>query len=149
MEGHLNWFVQQSWLPALIVAIVLAILYGAYRLFKKLGSAVAAAGGKIVDTVKRRKKGQHVDVTLEGAIESGDGVKQLGTPEEGPQKSIEEQLAERTAEQERLTQQAVLQLDIPKAEVRKAEVLSRHIGDLVKKDSESVANLIPHLGSGT
>ena len=142
LEGHLNWFVQQSWLPPLIVALVLGILYGVYRLFRKIGGVLAAAGGKIVNLIKRKKKGQHVDVTLDGAIEGPESVKQLEGADAGPAKSIEEQLAERIAEQERLTQEAVLQLDVPKAEVRKAEVLARHINDLVKKDSEAVANLI-------
>jgi flagellar biosynthesis/type III secretory pathway M-ring protein FliF/YscJ len=142
LEGHLNWFVQQSWLPPLIVVFILGLLYGIYRLFRKLGSALAAAGGKAVALVKRKKKGQHVDVTLDGAIEGADGVKQIESAEGGAHRSVEEQLADRIAEQERLTQEAVLQLDVPKAEVRKAEVLSRHIADLVKKDSESVANLI-------
>jgi flagellar M-ring protein FliF len=142
LEGHLNWFVQQSWLPPLIVLLTLGPLYGIYRLFRKMGSALAAAGGKAVALVKRKKKGQHVDVTLDGAIEGAEGVKQIEGAEGGARKSVEEQLADRIAEQERLTQEAVLQLDVPKAEVRKAEVLSRHIVDLVKKDSESVANLI-------
>lgn len=142
LEGHLNWFVQQSWLPPLIVVLALGLLYGIYRLVRKIGSVLAAAGGKVVSLVKRKKKGQHVDVTLDGAIEGADGVKQIEGAEAGSVKSIEEQLADRIAEQERLTQEAVLQLDVPKAEVRKAEVLSRHINDLVKKDSEAVANLI-------
>ncbi len=142
LEGHLNWFVQQSWLPPLLVVLTLGLLYGIYRLCRKAGKMLAAAGGKVASLVKRKKKGQHVDVTLDGAIEGAEGVKQIEGAEAGPVKSIEEQLADRIAEQERLTQEAVLQLDVPKAEVRKAEVLSRHIVDLVKKDSEAVANLI-------
>jgi len=131
MEGHLNWFIQQSWLPPLVVAIPLGLLYGIYRLFRKIGGALGAAGGKLAGLEKRKKKGQHVDVTLDGAIEGGEGVKQLDAPETTRVKSIEEQLSERAAEQQRLTQQALLQLDVPKAEARKGEVLARHINELV------------------
>jgi len=142
MEGHLNWFIQQSWLPPLVIAMALGLLYGIYRLFRKIGGALGAASGKFAGLVMRKKKGQHVDVTLDGAIEGGGSVKQLEASENTPAKSIEEQLADRAAEQERLTQQAVLQQEVPKAEVRKGDVLARHINDLVKKDSEAVANLI-------
>ena len=51
-------------------------------------------------------------------------------------------MKERELLKERMTNDALLELEIPKAEVRRVDVLTRHLSELASKDSEAVANLI-------
>jgi len=149
MEGHLNWLVQQNWLPGVVGGLALGILYAIYRLLRRIGSSALAitrkAGSFAASKLKRNKdKGQHVDVTLDTAIEPAETPARLesGEGESSAHKSIEQQLQEREQERERLTKEALLQLEIPKAEVRKGVVITRHLNELVEKDSENFANFI-------
>lgn len=152
MEGHLNWLIEQNWLPAAAIALVLGILYGIYRLVRaagaKIGSVLKKTMGGVMAKLpfgKKKDKGQHVDVTLNPSIESAHHAGELQSAEphhEGEFKSLEQQLRERELLKERLTTDALLELEIPKAEVRRVDVLTRHLSELATKDSEAVANLI-------
>lgn len=152
MEGHLNWLIEQNWLPAAAIALVLGILYGIYRLVRaagaKIGSVLKKTMGGVMAKLpfgKKKDKGQHVDVTLDPSIESAHHAGELQSAEphhEGEFKSLEQQLRERELLKERLTTDALLELEIPKAEVRRVDVLTRHLSELATKDSEAVANLI-------
>jgi len=57
-------------------------------------------------------------------------------------KSLDEQLREREKLREKMTNDALLELEIQKTEVRRGEILTRHLSDLATKDPEGVANLI-------
>ncbi|MFN0101619.1 MAG: flagellar basal-body MS-ring/collar protein FliF [Bryobacteraceae bacterium] len=145
MEGHLNWLIERSWLPAVVIVLVLGILFGLYRMALGFSGMIRRKFGK-------QKKGQHVDVTLDPAVEGGAQNAQLAAgdpPIEKVAKSMDEQLRDRDEMQNKLTQDALLQLEIPKATVRRGEVLTRHVVDLVAKDSEAVANLIRTWTEGT
>jgi flagellar M-ring protein FliF len=150
MEGHLNWLVAQSWMPGVVLLIVAVILFLVYKIVRAIGRKTGAIAGKALGAAAGKipflkKKGQHVDVTLDPSIEGGPAPAQLeaGETHDGVEhKSLIEQLRERDQLQEKLTQDALAQLDVPKAEVRKAEVLTRHVIDMVAKDPEAVANLI-------
>ncbi len=139
MEGHLNWLVEQSWLPAAVILLVCGILYGLYRLLRKVGGAVGGLAGKVL---KRGKKGKNVDVTLDASLEGATPAGELAAGDEHEMKPIGEQLRERDLLQEQLTKDALLQLEVPKAEVHRAEVLARHINEMVVREPESVASLI-------
>jgi flagellar M-ring protein FliF len=148
MEGHLNWLVEQNWLPGVVLVLVLGLLFGLYKLLRKigggLGRAARAVAGKMPKFGKK-KKGQHVDVTLDPSIEGGAaGPAQLAAGETAAvvHKSLDEQLRERDELQETLTRNAMMELDVPKAEVRRGEVLTRHIIEMVEKDPAAVANLV-------
>lgn len=152
MEGHLNWLIEQNWLPALAIALVLGLLYGIYRVVRAVGAKIGslfkkAAGGVMAKLPfgKKKEKGQHVDVTLDPSIEGSHHAGELQpgeTHHEGEFKSLEQQLKERELLKERMTNDALLELEIPKAEVRRVDVLTRHLSELASKDSEAVANLI-------
>jgi len=148
MEGHLNWLVERSWLPPMIIAMVLGLLYGVFRILRSVGrkatGLVAGAASKL--PIGKKKKGQHVDITMDPALESsGADPAQLeagASGENGPIKSLDEQLREREKLREKLTNDALLELEIPKTEVRRGDVLTRHLTELATKDPEGVANLI-------
>ena len=147
MEGHLNWFIEQSWVSALAIVLVLAILYGLYRVIRGLGRKAGGIIGAVASKlpIGKKKKGQLVDVTLEPSIEGSAEKARLeaGRAEvENMPKSLEEQLRDRETLRRKLTNDALLELEIPKAEVRRADVLTRHLSDLANKDPEGVANLI-------
>lgn len=152
LEGHLNWFIGQKWLPGLVIALLLGILYGVYRAVRAAGAAAGNLVGRIANRKKKgdaegeEAKGQHVDVTLEPALDEGKTAGQLEAggeePAEEELKPLSEQLRERDVLQEKMTLEAVKQLEVPKAQVHRSEVLTRHIMDLSKKDPEAVANLI-------
>jgi flagellar M-ring protein FliF len=150
LEGHLNWLIGQNWLPAVVIVLALVLLYVLYRLVRAIGSRVGRLFGRVFGVIGAKlpfgkKKGTHVDVTLEPAIEAGGGHAQI---ESGDQlvkqaaKTLEEQLRERHQQQEKLTKEAIAQLDLPEATVRRADVLNRHIVDLIEQDPAAVANLI-------
>lgn len=152
MEGHLNWLIDQNWLPAAVIVMVLGILYGLFRVVKAIGGKMAAVGKSVVSTVGsklpfgKKKKGQHVDVTMDPSVEGGHTAGQLeaghGGSEGTVHKPLHEQLRERDQLQEQLTQDAMMELEVPKPEVRRGEVLSRHIVDMAEKDPHGVAALL-------
>ncbi len=150
MEGHLNWLIEQSWLPAVVIMLTLGLLYGVYRIVRTIGAKFAylarKAGGAVASKLPFGKKsGKHVDVTLPPSLEGSKEAQQLEAsqnPVRLAARSLEEQLRDRDHMQEQLTKEALAQLEIPKANVRRADVLNRHIVDLIAKDPEAVANLI-------
>ena len=147
MEGHLNWFIEQSWLPAVVLVLVLGILFVLYRILRglgrKAGGLVSAVTSKL--PFGKKKKGQFVDVTLDPSIEGPAEKARLEAGSAGVEaapKSLEEQLRDRETLRQKLTNDALLELEIPKAEVRRGDVLTRHLSELANKDPEGVANLI-------
>lgn len=140
LEGHLNWLLDQPWMPAALLGLVsaaLALLAAGLRRItrrlrrKSLPSASQAGGGIKVS------QGPELEAGPEAALlEVGDG-EGLGGP-----RSLEEQIRERDQLQEQLTRAAIEQLEIPKAEVRRSEVLSRHVAETAVKNPEAVANLM-------
>jgi len=151
LEGHLNWLVQQKWMPGVVVVLVLGVLFVVFRILRAIMRFSKARVGQIAKKLpSASKKGQNVDVTLGPELEGGaKTAAQLpaagATDEAGGEKvfkSLDEQLREREQLQERLTQTAMSQLELPKAEVRRGEVLTRHVIELVKADSEAAANLV-------
>ena len=86
-----------------------------------------------------------MDVTLDPSLEGSPEAAQLAAggkeAESGP-RTMEEQMRDREALQEQLTQNALKQLELPKAEVRRVDVLTRHAIEFAQKDSEGVANVI-------
>lgn len=143
MEGHVNWLVEQNWLPAVVLLLALGVLFALYRIARMTGRLVGAMASKL--PFGKKKKGQHVDVTLDPALEGsaeGNRLEAAATGANGAVKSLEEQLREREELRTRLTNDALLELEIPKAEVRRGDVLTRHLSDLALKDPEGVANLI-------
>ena len=151
LEGHVNWLLDQNWLPALVLFLVGGLLYGLYWMLTRLGSKIGHGFGAMFRGIKsklpfgKKKKGQHVDVTLDPSVEGGAEAPQLeaGKPEavQGP-RTLEEQMRDREELQEKLTQNALKQLELPKAEVRRVDVLTRHAMEFAQKDSEAVANVI-------
>lgn len=151
LEGHLNWLIEQNWLPAMVIVLTGGVLFLLFRLVHSIWRKMAHAAGTVFGAIRsklpfgKKQKGQHVDVTLDPSVE---GAKHGGHLPAGSNdgsetmKSLDEQLRDRDEMQEKLTHEALLQLEVPKAEVRRAEVLSRHLSDLVQKDPEAVANLI-------
>ncbi len=150
LEGHLNWLIQQNWLPVAVIVLTLGLLYGLYRLVRAAGSGIGRVFGRIFGAVAGKlpfgkKKGVHVDVTLEPALEGPAGHAQLESGDElvkHAAKTLEEQLRERHQQQELMTKEALAQLDLPEATVRRADVLNRHIIDMIEQDPVAVANLI-------
>lgn len=143
LEGQLNWFIEQNWLPAVVLVLVLAILFVAYRMVRAVGRTVGGFAARL--PIGKQRKGQHVDVTLDPSIEGAVGTARLeagAAGGEGGAKSLEEQLRERELLRTKLTNEALLELEIPKAEVRRGDILTRHLSDLARKDPEAVANLI-------
>ena len=131
----------------LAIVLVLAILYGLYRVIRGLGRKAGGIIGAVASKlpIGKKKKGQLVDVTLEPSIEGSAEKARLeaGRAEvENMPKSLEEQLRDRETLRRKLTNDALLELEIPKAEVRRADVLTRHLSELANKDPEGVANLI-------
>ena len=146
LEGHLNWLVERSWLPPIIIVLLLGVLYGLYRILRGVGrkatGLIAAVSSKLPFL---QKKGQLIDVTMEPALEGSAEAARLEagrTAVEGVSKSLDEQLREREKLREKMTNDALLELEIPKTEVRRGEILTRHLSDLATKDPEGVANLI-------
>lgn len=144
LEGHLNWLIEQVWLPAVLIVLLLVILFGIYRAMRVFGRK---AGGLLsVVTSKlplgKKSKGQLIDVTLEPSLEGPAEVALLGSGGSPIMKSLNEQLRDREQLREKLTADAMLELEIPKAEVRRGDVLTRHLSELATKDPEGVANLI-------
>jgi flagellar M-ring protein FliF len=141
MEGHLNWLIEQSWLPAAVLVLMLGILFGLFRVIRMLGATIVS---KL--PFGKKKKGQHVDVTLDPSIEGTAEMAKLeaagAAGGAGLTKSLEEQLRDREELRTKLTNDALLELVIPKAEVRRGDILIRHVTELAHKDSEGVANLI-------
>jgi flagellar M-ring protein FliF len=151
MEGHLNWLVEQNWLPAVVIVQALGILYGLFRVVKAIGSKATAITKKAAGAVGsklpfgKKKKGQHVDVTLDPSLEGKHPAGQLEAGHGGPEtlhKPLHEQLRERDKLQEQLTKDAMMELEVPEPVVRRGEVLSRHIVDMVEKDPAAVASLL-------
>jgi flagellar M-ring protein FliF len=147
LEGHLNWLVEQNWLPPIIIVFLLGVLYGLFRILRGVGrkatGLIAGAASKV--PFGKKKKGQHVDITMEPALEGSAEAARLeagGAEGEGVAKSLDEQLRDREKLREKMTNEALLELEIPKAEVRRGEILTRHLSDLATKDPEGVANLI-------
>jgi len=145
MEGHLNWFIEQSWLPALVIILALAILFGLYRIIRGLGRKAGGLVSTVTSKSGKKAKGRLVDVTLEPSIEGLAETARLEAAKaevEGVPKSLEEQLRDREALRQKLTNDALLELEIKKAEVRRSDVLTRHLSELANRDPEGVANLI-------
>ncbi|MBI2687127.1 MAG: flagellar M-ring protein FliF [Acidobacteria bacterium] len=146
LEGHLNWFVEQSWVPGVVVALVCGLLFLVLRLLRAMGRGVGRAmTGMRSRLPQDRSRGQHVDVTLSPSIDGAETAGQLAAGGQGSEvvhKPLDEQLRERDEQRERLTRDMMRQLDNPKAGVRRAEVLTRHVVEMAKKDPEAVANLI-------
>lgn len=149
LEGHLNWMVEQSWVPPVLIVLTLGVLYAIYRVLRLIGGAFGSVAGKVVKKLPvGKKKGQHVDVILDGeAIEPGTPRAQIegatgSDRDETTFKPLDQQLRERDQLQEKMTQDAMNQLELPKAVVRRGEVLTRHVIELVARDSDGAANLI-------
>ena len=143
MEGQLNWFLEQNWLPPVVLVLVLTILFVVYRMLRALGRTLGGAAARL--PIGKKQKGQHVDVTLDPSIEGAAAPARLeagATGGEAGAKSLEQQLRERELLRTKVTNEALLDLEIPKAEVRRGAILTRHLSELALKDPEAVANLI-------
>jgi flagellar M-ring protein FliF len=143
LEGNLTWLMGQSWLPIAVLTLIAGILFAVY-------AAIRGLVRRVIHFVAQRKagklKGQHVDITVGNAIGGPQAAGQLDTGSATENVStvdaLEKKLKNREEEQERLTVEALNALEVPKAELHKGEVLTRHIHELVKKDPVSIANLL-------
>src|SRR5260221_4875781 len=59
--------------------------------------------------------------------------------------SFEEQMRRRLNEQERVNQEALLELGLPEVKTRKSQILPRHITEIIQNDPQSLAALIRYL----
>lgn len=145
LEGHLDWLVGRNWLPALLIVLVMGILYGGYRTMRAVGTRTWNGGKFIASKVRfGKKKGKALDTAGDSALLSAGAQSQLGTADAtvGPPKPLDVQLRERAEQRERLTENAVLSLEVPATEVTRTEILTRHLGELARRDPEAVASLI-------
>lgn len=134
LEGHLNWMVNQSWFLALALGVAGLILFGVLKMLQ-------AIGRKLMN-LRKGKKGQHVDVTMDGALEGGPGS--AGQLEAGDEHrmSPEQQIQQLADEQERLRKAAIETLQIPEATMRKGEALIKHLTGMAATDPASMAQLV-------
>lgn len=141
LEGHLDWLVGRSWLPALLVALAALLLLAAYVTIRAVGARVHAAGSFLAAKVRRR---QRVVPAEDAGMLGPAGTTLLAAPDlpHGAGKPLDVQLRERAQEFERKAQTAVLNLELPAREVTRTEVLARHLSEFAQRDPEAVASLL-------
>ncbi len=102
------------------------------------GSALLLIALAFVAMLRRRKKKSSVEFTA--ALPGGSGPRTNLASQ--AQLELESRLAEREAETQRLEAEALNSLKLPEAATKKADVLTKHIGEAVKKDPVAAAQIL-------
>lgn len=86
---------------------------------------------------RKRSSRKVLEAETTPALESAPAAEEPTTA-----KQLEEQLAEQSAEAERQTIEAIQQLKLPKVTTKKAEVLTKHLGEEIKKNPSGMAQVV-------
>jgi flagellar M-ring protein FliF len=112
-----------------------------------IGVAVAvllllAAAGTFFFLRRRKKKQVEIAGALAPATSAAGALAPGETPAEAAKRGLEAKLADRQTEQARLDAEALGSLKLPAVTTKKAEVLSKHIGEAVNKDPVGAAQIL-------
>ncbi len=157
LEGHAQWLVEQSWLPALIVAIVLAILSVPVLLVRKAVRTAKAFRAKLAEK-KALKAAQAAAIASgEAAAIEGRQAGELPAPGEtadfdptinesrdpkDEMRRLREQLAKEAEERDRLTLEAIQSLRPGEVQVSRLDILQKFITEEINKEPDRMAHIV-------
>jgi flagellar M-ring protein FliF len=157
LEGHAQWMVEQPWLPAVIVIVVLALLSIPVLILRKMMRAVKAMRQKLAE--KKAAKAAAKAALAEGAqanLEAGaagslpagqdkatleGGLGNNRDPKE-EMRRLREQLAVEAEERERLTMEAIESLRPGEVQVSRLDILQKFISEEIEKEPERMAHIV-------
>jgi len=88
-----------------------------------------------------RRKRQQANVGMVAAL-AGRAAGEIASPADAAQRELESRLAEQQAAKQRLEAEALSALKLPPVTTKKAEVLTKHIAETVKKDPVGAAQIL-------
>ena len=157
LEGHAQWQIEQPWLPALIVAIVITLLAVPFLMFRWLLRCVKAyrvklAAKKLVLATQTETKKGVATAPIEsrpsgelpppGQTEEFDAPS-LDSPEsQDEMRRLRDQLAKDAKERERMTIEAIQALRPGETQISRMDVLQKFIAEQVKREPERMAHVV-------
>jgi flagellar M-ring protein FliF len=157
LEGHAQWWVEQPWLPALIVAIVLAILAIPVLLLRKMFRAIKAFRAKLAE--KKALKAAKAASLASGEVAALEGKQAGELPAPGDRadfdptiredrdpkeemRRLREQLAMEAQERERMTIEAIQSLRPGEVQISRMDILQKFISEEIEKEPERMAHIV-------
>ncbi len=157
LEGHAQWLVEQRWLPALIVAIVLVLLALPFLLLRwvlhsvkmhrlrqaeRRALAKAQAEAQASIAAPATDHGPSGELPEPDARESSDYPPLTTGDSKGELRRLREQLAKDAQERERITLEAIQALRPGEVQISRMDVLQKFIAEQVEKEPERMAHIV-------
>lgn len=157
LEGHAQWLVEQPWLPALIVAIVLVILAIPVLLLRKAIRAAKAYRVKLAEKKALKAAQAAALASGEAAALEGKQAGELPAPGEAAgfdptiredrdpkdeMRRLREQLAKEAEERERMTIEAIQSLRPGEVQISRMDILQKFIAEEIEKEPERMAHIV-------
>ncbi len=114
------------------------------RILSQKVYAAAVAGGVLLLAVVwllMRRKRRQASVGMVAAL-AGGAAGEIASPADVAQRELEARLTEQQAAKQRLEAEALSALKLPPVTTKKAEVLTKHIAETVKKDPVGAAQIL-------
>ncbi|MFN9458343.1 MAG: flagellar basal-body MS-ring/collar protein FliF [Acidobacteriota bacterium] len=157
LEGHAQWLVEQRWLPALIVAIVLVVLALPFVLLRWVLRSVKTY--RLRQAERRALEKAQAEAPPSVAAPAIDGGQSAELPAPGPRDAIEyppldtvdakgelrrlrEQLSKDAQERDRITLEAIQALRPGEVQISRMDVLQKFIAEQVEKEPERMAHIV-------
>jgi flagellar biosynthesis/type III secretory pathway M-ring protein FliF/YscJ len=96
----------------------------------------------VVFLMRRASKRARAQASAQAALPAPASKEVAGVSDEELRKQMEAKLAEQAALKEKITNEALNALKVPQVSTKKAEVLTKHLTEIAKKDPAGMAHLV-------